>query len=156
MSKIPEMIGGRRLEHDIPTEGDLQLEPGKGIKARGQTALMTLLSGATNLLAFKSEAITMAATHTLLVTGTAASNQTKITSNFLIVDPTGNRNLDLPAEALCTGLVLLIMNNATGSSSETITLRNDNGDTILTIDEGETGLVFCDGVTFRGLVGGNT
>jgi hypothetical protein len=156
MSKIPEMIGGRRLEHDIPTEGDLQLEPGKGIKARGQTALMTLLSGATNLLAFKSEAITMGATHTLLVTGTAASNQTKITSNFLIVDPTDNRNLDLPAEALCTGLLLVIMNNATASSSETITLRNDAAATILTIDEAETGLAYCDGITWRGLVGGAT
>ena len=150
MSKIPELMGGRALEHDIP------VEPGKGFAVKGQTALMTALSGATNLLAFKSEAITMAATHTLLVTGTAASNQTKITSNFLVVDPTGNRNLDLPAEALCTGLLLLIMNNATASSSETITLRNDAGDTILTIDEAETGLAFCDGTTWRGLVGANT
>ena len=157
MSQIPELMAGRRLEHDIPTEGNLQLEPGKGIKARGQTALVTLLSGATNLLALKSEAITVAAaTHTLLVTGTAASNQTKITSNFLIVDPTGNRNLDLPAEALCTGLLLLIMNNATGSSGETITLRNDAAATILTIDEAESGLVYCDGTTWRGLVGGIT
>tara|TARA_R100000008_G_scaffold74592_1_gene53476 strand:+ start:1595 stop:2041 length:447 start_codon:yes stop_codon:yes gene_type:complete len=147
---IPEMMGGRALEHDIP------VEPGKGFAVKGQTALMTALSGATNLLAFKSEAITMGATHTLLVTGTAASNQTKITSNFLVVDPTGNRNLDLPAEALCTGLLLLIMNNATASSSETITLRNDAGDTILTIDEAETGLAFCDGTTWRGLVGANT
>ncbi len=150
MSMIPEMMGGRALEHDIP------VEPGKGFAVKGQTALMTALSGATNLLAFKSEAITMGATHTLLVTGTAASNQTKITSNFLVVDPTGNRNLDLPAEALCTGLLLLIMNNATASSSETITLRNDAGDTILTIDEAETGLAFCDGTTWRGLVGANT
>ena len=150
MSMIPEMMGGRALEHDIP------VEPGKGFAVKGQTALMTALSGATNLLAFKSEAITMGATHTLLVTGTAGSNQTKITSNFLVVDPTGNRNLDLPAEALCTGLLLLIMNNATASSSETITLRNDAGDTILTIDEAETGLAFCDGTTWRGLVGANT
>tara|TARA_R100000664_G_C2760052_1_gene150649 strand:- start:6609 stop:7061 length:453 start_codon:yes stop_codon:yes gene_type:complete len=150
MSQIPELTGGRALEHDIA------VEPGNGFAVKNQTALMTALSGATNLLAFKSEAITMAATHTLLVTGTAGSNQTKITSNFLIVDPTGNRNLDLPAEASCTGLLLLIMNNATASSSETITLRNDATDTILTIDEGETGLAFCDGTTWRGLVGGNT
>ena len=150
MSQIPELMGGRALEHDIP------VEPGKGFAVKGQTALMTALSGATNLLAFKSEAITMAATHTLLVTGTAGSNQTKITSNFLVVDPTGNRNLDLPAEASCTGLMLLIMNNATASSSETITLRNDAGGTILTIEEGETGLAFCDGTTWRGLVGGAT
>ena len=74
----------------------------------------------------------------------------------MIVDPTGNRNLDLPAEASCTGLLLLIMNNATASSGETITLRNDGSATILTIEEAETGLVFCDGTTWRGLVGGAT
>ena len=150
MSSIPELTGGRALAHDIA------FEPGKGFKVKGQTPLLTALSGATNLLAFKSEAITMGATHTLLVTGTAAANQTKITSNFLVVDPTGNRNLDLPAEALCTGLLLIIMNNATASSSETITLRDDAAATILTIDEGETGLAYCDGTTWRGLVGGNT
>jgi hypothetical protein len=150
MSKIPELMGGRALEHDIP------VEPGKGFAVKGQTALMTALSGATNLLAFKSEAITMAATHTLLVTGTAASNQTQITSNFLVVDPTGNRNLDLPAEALSTGVLLLIMNNATGSSSETITLRNDAAATIATIEEAEQCLVYCDGTAWRGIVGGAT
>ena len=156
MSQIPEMMGGRRLTHDIPTTGDLQLEAGKGIKVRGQSALMGALGGATNLLSFKGEGITMAATHTLLVTGTAAANQTVITSNFLVVDPTGNRNLDLPADALCTGLLLFIMNNATGASGETITLRNDAAATIATIEEAEQCLVFCDGTAWRGLIGGAT
>tara|TARA_R100001129_G_C5322265_1_gene247887 strand:+ start:1274 stop:1729 length:456 start_codon:yes stop_codon:yes gene_type:complete len=151
MSQIPEMMNGNALNHDIP------VEPGFGLKVKGQTPLLTALSGATSLLSFRGEAITIAAaTHTLLVTGTAAANQTVITSNFLIVDPTGNRNLDLPAEALCTGLLLLIMNNATGSSSETITLRNDAAATIATIEEAEQCLVYCDGTTWRGLVGGAT
>ena len=156
MSQIPEMMGGRTLTHDIPTTGDLQIVAGKGIKLSGQTAMMTALAGATNLLSFKGEGITMAATHTLLVSGTAGSNETVITSNFLIVDPTGNRNLDLPAEASCTGLLLVIFSAATPSSSETITLRNDNGDTIATIEEAEAVLAYCDGTTWRALVGGIT
>ena len=150
MSQIPEMMNGNALNHDIPVEA------GFGLKVKGQSALMGALAGATNLLTFKGEAITMAAAHTLLVKGTAASNQTVITSNFLVVDPTGNRNLDLPAEALSTGVLLFIMNNATGSSSETITLRNDAAATIATIEEAEQCLVYCDGTAWRGIVGGVT
>jgi len=156
MSQIPEMTGGRRLEHDIPTEGDLQLEPGKGIKARGQTALMTLLSGATSLMAYKSEAIAMGdAAHTLLVTGTASSNQTKITSNVLIVDPESSgstEDLNLPAEASCTGLLLIILN----SGGEGIVIKDDGGSTKLTLDTAQSGLLFCDGTTWRGFMGAIT
>lgn len=157
MSKIPELMGGRRLEHDIPTEGDLQLEPGKGIKARGQTALMTLLSGATSLLALKSEAVAMAdATHTLLVTGTAASAQTKITSNVLVVDPDSSGSTEillLPAEALCAGLLLIVLN----SGGEGIVIKEDaSSTTILTIDTAQSGLLFCDGTTWRGFMGAIT
>mgnify|MGYP003115076454 FL=1 len=155
MSRIPEMIGGRRLEHDIPTEGDLQLEPGKGIKARGQTALMTLLSGATSLLALKSEAITCADNHTLLVSGTAAANQTVITSNVLLIDPAGSgRNITLPAEASSTGLFLLIFNTADGA--EALTIKDDGGTDIIVLDQNQHGIVFCDGTNFIGFMGGET
>ena len=155
MSRIPEMIGGRRLEHDIPTEGDLQLEPGKGIKARGQTALMTLLSGATSLLALKSEAITCAANHALLVSGTAAANQTVITSNVLLIDPAGSgRNITLPAEASSTGLFLLIFNTADGA--EALTIKDDGGTDIIVLDQNQHGIVFCDGTNFIGFMGGET
>jgi|TARA_R100000455_G_scaffold22791_1_gene11892 hypothetical protein len=155
MSRIPEMIGGRRLEHDIPTEGDLQLEPGKGIKARGQTALMTLLSGATSLLALKSEAITCADNHTLLVSGTAAANQTVITSNVLLIDPAGSgRNITLPAEASSTGLFLLIFNTADGA--EALTIKDDGGTDIIVLDQNQHGIVFCDGTSFIGFMGGET
>ena len=83
MSMIPEMMGGRALEHDVT------VEPGKGFAVKNQTALLTALSGATNLLAHKSEAITCAGDHTLLVSGTAAANQTVIKSNVIIMDPGG-------------------------------------------------------------------
>ena len=155
MSQIPEMTGGRRLEHDIPTEGDLQLEPGKGIKARGQTALMTILSGATSLLALKSEAITCAANHTLLVSGTAAANQTVITSNVLLINPDGsNRNITLPAEASSTGLFLLIFNTA--ATSHALTIKDDGGGDIIVLDQNQHGIVFCNGSSFIGFMGGET
>ena len=155
MSQIPEMTGGRRLEHDVPTEGDLQLEPGKGIKARGQTALMTLLSGATSLLALKSEAIACADNHTLLVSGTAASNQTVITSNVLLIDPAGSgRNITLPAEASSTGLFLLIFNTADGA--EALTIKDDGGTDIIVLDQNQHGIVFCNGTSFIGFMGGET
>tara|TARA_R100000149_G_C5800148_1_gene87798 strand:+ start:143 stop:598 length:456 start_codon:yes stop_codon:yes gene_type:complete len=151
MSQIPELMGGRALEHDI------SVEPGKGFAVKNQTPLVTALSGATNLLAFKSQAFTVdsSSPHTLLVTGTAGTNQTKITSNVLVINPTDNRNVDLPAEASCTGLLLIILNSSVGSSNF-IVLRNDAGDTILTIGEAEGGVAFCDGTTWHGLVGGAT
>ena len=155
MSLIPELMGGRRLAHDIPTEGDLQLEPGKGIKARGQTALMTLLSGATSLLAHKSEAITCAGDHTLLVSGTAAANQTVIKSNVIIMDPGGaGRNITLPAEASSTGLLLFLFNAA--DADEGLVVRSDEPATIVTVGQSEGAVLFCDGTTWLGLVGGET
>ena len=156
MSQIPEMMGGRTLTHDIPTTGDLQIVAGKGIKLSGQSALMTALGGATSLLAFKGEAIAMAdATHTLLVSGTAASNQTVITSNVLIVDPASSgstENLVLPAEAASTGLLLIMLN----SGGEGVVVQDDGGATILTLDTAQSGLLYCDGTTWRGLMGAIT
>lgn len=156
MSQIPEMMGGRTLTHDIPTTGDLQIVAGKGIKLSGQTALMTALAGATSLLAFKGEGIAMGdAAHTLLVSGTATSNQTVITSNVLIVDPESSgstEDLNLPAEASCTGLLLIILN----SGGEGIVIKDDGGATKLTLDTAQSGLLYCDGTTWRGFMGAIT
>lgn len=156
MSQIPEMMGGRTLTHDIPTTGDLQIVAGKGLKLSGQTALMTALTGATSLLAFKGEGIAMAdAAHTLLVTGTAAGGQTVITSNVLIVDPQSSgstEDLNLPAEASCTGLLLIILN----SGGEGIVIKDDGGATKLTLDTAQSGLLYCDGTTWRGFMGAIT
>tara|TARA_R110002012_G_scaffold277647_1_gene465155 strand:- start:66 stop:536 length:471 start_codon:yes stop_codon:yes gene_type:complete len=156
MSQIPEMMGGRTLTHDIPTTGDLQIVAGKGLKLSGQTALMTALTGATSLLAFKGEGIAMGdAAHTLLVTGTAAGGQTVITSNVLIVDPQSSgstEDLNLPAEASCTGLLLIILN----SGGEGIVIKDDGGATKLTLDTAQSGLLYCDGTTWRGFMGAIT
>ena len=156
MSQIPEMMGGRTLTHDIPTTGDLQIVAGKGIKLSGQTPLMTALAGATSLLAFKGEGIAMGdAAHTLLVSGTATSNQTVITSNVLIVDPESSgstEDLNLPAEASCTGLLLIILN----SGGEGIVIKDDGGATKLTLDTAQSGLLYCDGTTWRGFMGAIT
>ena len=156
MSQIPEMMGGRTLTHDIPTTGDLQIVAGKGLKLSGQTALMTALAGATSLLAFKGEGIAMGDdAHTLLVSGTAAANQTVITSNVLIVDPESSgatEDLNLPAEASCTGLLLIILN----SGGEGIVIKDDGGATKLTLDTAQSGLLYCDGTTWRGFMGAIT
>jgi hypothetical protein len=146
MSSIPELTGGRALAHDIA------FEPGKGFKVKGQTALLTALSGATNLLAFKSQAIDMAdAAHTLIVTGTAASAQTKIESNVLYVDAnsSGTEDLTLPAEASSTGLLLFIYN----SGGESIVVKSDAPATICTIATVKGAVLFCDGTTWRSILG---
>lgn len=150
MSQIPEMMNGNALSHDIP------LEAGYGLKVKGQTPLLTALSGATNLLAFKSQAIAMSdAAHTLLTKGTATSGQTVITSNVLIVDPESSgstEDLNLPAESLCTGLLLIVLN----SGGEGIVIKDDGGATKLTLDTAQSGLIFCDGTTWRGFMGAIT
>jgi len=149
MSSIPELTGGRALAHDIA------FEPGKGFKVKAQTALLTALSGATNLLAHKSEAITCAGDHTLLVSGTAAANQTVIKSNVIIMDPGGSgRNITLPAEASSTGLLLFLFNAA--DADESLVVKSDEPATIVTVGQTEGAVLFCDGTTWRGLVGGNT
>ena len=150
MSQIPALTGGRALSHDIP------VEPGKGFAVKGQTALLTALSGATSLLALKSEAIAMAdAAHTLLVTGTASSAQTKVTSNVLVVDPNSSgstEDLTLPAEGSSTGLFFLILN----SGGEGIVVKENGGSTIITLDTAQHGLVYCGGTTWRGFMGAIT
>ena len=150
MSRIPELMGGRALEHDIP------LEAGKGFKVKGQTALFSFLSGATNLLALKNQAIDMSdAAHTLIVTGTAASAQTLAASNVLVVDPNSSgstEDLTLPAEGSSSGLFFLILN----SGGEGIVVKENGGSTIITLDTAQHGIVFCDGTTWRGFIGGVT
>ncbi len=72
-------------------------------------------------------------------------------NNVFTFDPDGARNLDLPAEADCTGIILYIHNAA--DNPEVITIRNDAAGTICTPTEDESAVVACDGVSWRGLVG---
>ena len=72
-------------------------------------------------------------------------------NNIFSFDPAAARNLDLPAEADCAGIVLYIHNEA--NAAEIITIRDDGGGTIVTPTQNESAIVWCDGVTWRGQVG---
>ena len=73
-------------------------------------------------------------------------------NNIFTFDPDGAvRNVDLPAEADCTGIVLFIAN--AGVVTEIITIRDDAAATVCTPDGAESATVWCDGVTWRGHVG---
>jgi hypothetical protein len=72
-------------------------------------------------------------------------------SNVFTFDPAAARNLDLPAEADNAGVVLFIHNAA--NAAEVITIRDDAAGTVCTPTQSESAIVFCDGVSWRGLVG---
>lgn len=67
------------------------------------------------------------------------------------IDPNGARTLTLPAEADSAGLMFFISNEAGGA--EVITIQNDAAATIVTPTQNEAAIVFCDGVTWSGMVG---
>ena len=75
-------------------------------------------------------------------------------TNVFSFDPAAARNLDLPAEADNAGIVLFIANTA--NAAEVITIRDDGAGTICTPTQGESAIVFCDGVSWRGSVGAAT
>lgn len=82
--------------------------------------------------------------------GTKVLTTKSPTLQFL--DPGGAaRNVDLPAEADSEGLVFIISNEA--DAAEVITVRNDAAGTIVTPTQNEAAIVFCNGVTWSGLVG---
>ena len=85
--------------------------------------------------------------------GTRVLTQAEVDDNNIFTfDPDGAvRNLDLPAEADCTGIVLFIAN--AGVVTEIITIRDDAAATVCTPDGAESATVWCDGVSWRGHVG---
>jgi hypothetical protein len=69
-----------------------------------------------------------------------------------LFDPGGSaRNVDLPAEEHCKGVVIFLSNRADGA--EVITVRNDAAATITTPTQNEASVLFCDGVSWCGLTG---
>lgn len=73
-------------------------------------------------------------------------------NNVFTFDPGGSaRTLDLPAEADNAGIILFIHNAA--DAAEVITIRDDAAGTVCTPTQAESAVVFCDGVSWRGLVG---
>ena len=83
-----------------------------------------------------------------LVPGTPVG--TTVVSNVLFIDPGGATvDLLLPPEADANGLILHIANTA--DAAEDLVVKDDgDATTIITISQNEVGIVFCDGITWRG------
>jgi hypothetical protein len=70
-------------------------------------------------------------------------------SAFMSFDPGGaGRNLILPAEASCAGIMLFISNQA--DAAEVITIQDDTPATVCTPTQNEDAIVWCDGVKWHG------
>jgi hypothetical protein len=71
-----------------------------------------------------------------------------------VLDPGGaGRDVTLPPEAASAGLEFYIHNAA--DAAEVLTIKEDGGSTICTPTQNETAYVYCDGSTWRGVVGAN-
>lgn len=87
-------------------------------------------------------------------TETLSGNKTLTASDARIqaLDPGGaGRDVNLPAEADANGLEFIIANTA--DAAEVLTVKDDGGGTIVTPAQNETAWVFCDGTSWRGIVG---
>lgn len=90
----------------------------------------------------------VAATETLTGHRTLTTAEVKA-SAFMSFDPGGSaRNLVLPAEAECAGIMLFISNQADGA--EVITIQDDTPATVCTPTQNEDAIVWCDGVKWHG------
>ncbi len=71
-----------------------------------------------------------------------------------VLDPNGaGRDVTLPPEAASKGLDFYIHNSA--DAAEILTIKEDGGTTICTPTQNESAYVYCDGTTWRGMVGAN-
>lgn len=71
------------------------------------------------------------------------------------IDPGGgNRDVTLPAEADSGDLFFFILNTA--NAAEDLVVKDDSTATIVTISQNEGGIVFCNGIVWRGFIGGIT
>ncbi|MBU1173029.1 MAG: hypothetical protein KKD44_25995, partial [Proteobacteria bacterium] len=134
------------------TGGSITLTAGAGGGAGGGTAgAPGRVAIGAGVLTMKVQTIDMAdaAVSLTMVPGTPTG--TTLAGNVLCVDANSasTENLLLPHEADCTGMLLTIIN----TGGETINLQNDAGGALLTIATAETGVIACDGTTWRGYVG---
>ena len=75
-------------------------------------------------------------------------------STILSFDPAAARTMTLPAEATSAGTILFISNEA--NDVEVITIEDDAAATVCTPGQNEAAIVFCDGVSWFGLVGASS
>jgi len=87
-------------------------------------------------------------------TETLSGTKTLTVNDYILqwLDPDGflgsGRDVILPAEALSTYLMFIIVNTA-NDSIETLTVKNDGGTTIGAIGPGMTGIFSCDGTNWK-------
>ena len=98
---------------------------------------------------------TLLSTSTLseTLTGHRTITQAEIDAyTTFVFDPGGAvRNVILPAEAKTPGRFLFIVNAS--DDTEVMTVQDDAAATVGTPTEGEAIMLWCDGTTWRGLVG---
>lgn len=130
--------------------GVVNLNPGSGGTSVGGTAgnQGRVKIGGTGIFAFaNAQSITPSATHTLILTATAAANQSVVSSTFITVasDAAGRKML-LPTEASSNGLYLIFANT---SATNTLVLRDSTDtNTIATLAVSSQCEVMCDGTTW--------
>ena len=87
---------------------------------------------------------------------TLAANKTlsPADARIQVLDPGGAaRDVVLPPEAVSTGVDFLVHNAA--DAAEVLTIKDDAGATVCTPTQNESAWLFCDGTSWRGLVGAN-
>lgn len=87
---------------------------------------------------------------------TLAANKTLVVSDvpIQVLDPGGAaRDVTFPTEAQSKGLVFIVHNAA--DAAEVITCKGSGGAAFCTPTQNESALCYCDGTTWRGIVGAN-
>lgn len=125
MSMIPALMGGRKLSHSLDFDST---------------------AAASALLRLGVQTINMSDAGVTLVTKqTSTSGEVQLSGQILVLDAQSSESSEtmlLPPEADCKGLVLIAHNNG----GEEIVIKEDgNSVIIVTIDTGESALLWCDG-----------
>jgi predicted RecA/RadA family phage recombinase len=150
-----EDAGGTALE-DQQVEGVARPECAIGYVAQRQAAAVTtvkvrLLSRVAGLLQLvRLEKRQSSNVQALSGNKTLSADDPRIQ----VLDPGGaGRDVTLPPEGASQGLDFIIHNAA--DAAEVLTIKEDGGSTICTPTQNETAYVYCDGTTWRGMVGAN-
>lgn len=101
------------------------------------------------------QTVDMADAALALVYGTAGAGEAQVTAPVLLVDPNSGgaaEDLTLPPVATSEGVELVIYN----TGGEGIVVKAVGGSTVVTLDTAQHARVFCDGTTWRGMIGGVT
>lgn len=94
-------------------------------------------------LALKQQAGVQALTLSAALTIT-----TDLHGQFLKLTPTATRVVTLPAEEISEGVFYVITNSAASGSGFDLTVKNDNGDTIATLNPVEQATFLCSGTAW--------